>query len=222
MVSTKRVLPLEGERPRKKAAARQQAKPASNDGKRPARRTRSKLAARTRELASTMVETPEELALNEELEVRVETDELPEEPEMIELAPDTSEIPETIPEAERAQADEDLLEEDVLEAQRPEIAAELAEDPVRLYLREIGEVKLLDSDSEFRLATLIEAKRQLAVLGKRPAHKEATKTSGAYHNLVSELSTSWQRFIEDAKRLNKDLPDLCAMLEEAQALHEGW
>ena len=131
MVSTKRVLPLEGERPRKKAAVRQQAKPASNDGKRPARRTRSKLAARTRDLASTMVETPEELALNEELEVRAETDELPEEPEMIELAPDTSEIPETIPEAELAQADEDLLEEDVLEAQRPEIAAELAEDPVR-------------------------------------------------------------------------------------------
>ena len=40
-------------------------------------------------------------------------------------------------------AEADLLDDEALEAQRPEVAAELAEDPVRLYLREIGEVKLL-------------------------------------------------------------------------------
>jgi RNA polymerase primary sigma factor len=33
----------------------------------------------------------------------------------------------------------------------PALASELSEDPVRLYLREIGQVKLLDADSEFRL-----------------------------------------------------------------------
>src|SRR5687768_3103499 len=48
------------------------------------------------------------------------------------------------------QEETELLEEDTLDLKNPEVAAELSEDPVRLYLREIGEVKLLDSDSEFR------------------------------------------------------------------------
>ena len=39
----------------------------------------------------------------------------------------------------------------------PILAEEMSEDPVRLYLREIGQVKLLSSDSEFRLATMIES-----------------------------------------------------------------
>src|SRR5688500_1893170 len=46
------------------------------------------------------------------------------------------------------------------------LAAELAEDPVRLYLREIGLVKLLNADSEFRLATIIEANRLVTTLSK--------------------------------------------------------
>jgi len=58
-----------------------------------------------------------------------------------------------------AQQEEENLDEDVLDLKNPQVLAELSEDPVRLYLREIGEVKLLDSDSEFRLATLIEANR---------------------------------------------------------------
>jgi RNA polymerase primary sigma factor len=120
------------------------------------------------------------------------------------------------------EVEEDLIDEDVLEVRRPEIAAELAEDPVRLYLREIGEVKLLDSDSEFRLATLIEAKRQIATFRQHPARKGIAPAIGIYHSLLSELTTSWQRFIEDAKRLNKELPDLCLMLAEAHSLHEGW
>ncbi len=55
-----------------------------------------------------------------------------------------------------------------LDLKNPEVAAELSEDPVRLYLREIGEVKLLDSDSEFRLATIIEANRFVITLRRRP------------------------------------------------------
>ena len=145
-----------------------------------------------------------------------------EEPEEIILQEDGAELPESLPEVELIQADEELLDDDVLEAQRPEIAVELAEDPVRLYLREIGEVKLLDSDSEFRLATLIEAKRQIGTFQHRPIRKGVALATGGYHSLVSELVTSWQRFMEDAKRLSKELPDLCLMLAEAQSLHDGW
>jgi RNA polymerase primary sigma factor len=118
--------------------------------------------------------------------------------------------------------EDELLAEDLLEDTRPEIAAELAEDPVRLYLREIGEVELLDADSEFRLATLIEAKRQIATFMQRPARRETSTTMAAYHSLLAELGTSWKRFGEDAKRLKRELPNLCLMLGEAQALHDGW
>ncbi len=124
--------------------------------------------------------------------------------------------------AEAIPPDEELLNDEALEEREPELAQELADDPVRLYLREIGEVKLLDADSEFRLATLIEAKRELAVLQSRPTRKAPATAVAVYHSLLPELVTSWKRFGEDAKRLHRDLPDLCRILQEAQALQNGW
>src|SRR5574338_229282 len=45
-----------------------------------------------------------------------------------------------------AAQDEELVDDDPLSLPRtPELATELAEDPVRLYLIDIGRVKLLDS-----------------------------------------------------------------------------
>ena len=126
------------------------------------------------------------------------------------------------PEPELIQPEEELLEEERVDERRPEIAAELAEDPVRLYLREIGEVKLLDADSEFRLATIIDANRLIVKLYNRPVRKGTPRLMGIYHNLLLELITSWKRYGEDAKRLNKELPDLCLILAEAQSLHNGW
>ena len=123
------------------------------------------------------------------------------------------------------QVEEEDLEEPLEESlvkQRPEIASELSEDPVRLYLREIGQVKLLDSDSEFRLATLIEARRILNTFCQRPVRKGTAPAVGAYRSLTAELLTSWHRFNEDAERLKIDLPDLCLLLAESQDLQRGW
>ncbi|HEY5983965.1 MAG TPA: sigma-70 family RNA polymerase sigma factor [Anaerolineales bacterium] len=114
------------------------------------------------------------------------------------------------------------LEEGSPEDSRPELVAELSEDPVRLYLREIGEVKLLDADSEFRLATQIEAKRQLGAFRRRPVRKGTGVATAAYHSLLSELITSWKRFGEDARRLKRELPDLGKLVKESQALQRGW
>jgi RNA polymerase primary sigma factor len=119
-----------------------------------------------------------------------------------------------------AQQDDEL--DDTLDLKNPDVAAELAEDPVRLYLREIGQVKLLDSDSEFRLATMIEANRIVVAFRRRPLRKGASHECAIYHAVISELLTSWKRLIEDAGRLQHDLPDLGLMLTEAQTLHAGW
>src|ERR1043165_5174904 len=120
------------------------------------------------------------------------------------------------------QQEEELLEDDNIDLKNPEVAAELSEDPVRLYLREIGEVKLLDSDSEFRLATIIEANRFIGALRRRPLVKGLSRECAIYHSILTEMHTSWERLVEDAKRLNCDPPDLGLILTEAQTLHAGW
>lgn len=121
-----------------------------------------------------------------------------------------------------AQQEEELLEDDIIDIKNPEVAAELSEDPVRLYLREIGEVKLLDSDSEFRLATIIEANRFVITLRRRPLPDGLSRECAIYHAILSEMQTSWERLVEDAKRLHCEPPNLSLILTEAQALHAGW
>ncbi|MBI3738108.1 MAG: sigma-70 family RNA polymerase sigma factor [Chloroflexi bacterium] len=140
----------------------------------------------------------------------------------LEMGEEIAEVPELDQEQVEVEAGEELLDDISLDLHRPEVAAELAEDPVRLYLREIGQVKLLDTDSEFRLATLIEGSRMIGTFRRRPLRKGTQLAVGMYHSLLSELVTSWKRFGEDAKRLKTELPDLCLMLVEAQSLHNGW
>ena len=112
--------------------------------------------------------------------------------------------------------------DDSLELDKRQLAAELSDDPVRLYLREIGQVKLLDVDSEFRLSTCIEADRLVRTLERRPARKGQTPACELYHSILRECATSWDRLVEDADHLEADLPDLALVLAEAQSLHAGW
>ncbi|MBI3150840.1 MAG: sigma-70 family RNA polymerase sigma factor [Chloroflexi bacterium] len=123
-------------------------------------------------------------------------------------------------EALLAQQDEEL--DEVLPLHSHEVVAELSEDPVRLYLREIGLVKLLDSDSEFRLATLIEADRLVGTLHKMKQRKSVSPAASIYHSLISDVLTSWERLLEDAERLHYKPPDLALLVAESQSLHAGW
>jgi RNA polymerase primary sigma factor len=115
--------------------------------------------------------------------------------------------------------------EDTFELNRVELAAELSDDPVRLYLREIGQVKLLDAPREFRLAAMLEGRRViLQTMRRRRMGKKtpASPTTAAYHNLLSDLLTAWTRLREDASRLGLDIPDAALLLAEAHSLHRGW
>lgn len=105
---------------------------------------------------------------------------------------------------------------------RDHLSGESGEDPVRLYLREIGQVKLLGVDSEFRLATLIEGDRLVATLKKLKQRKGVSQAASIFHSVLSEMLTSWDRLIEDSQRLEHDLPNLPLLLAEAQSLHAGW
>jgi RNA polymerase primary sigma factor len=116
----------------------------------------------------------------------------------------------------------DLIEDEPLDLEDPALAVELADDPVRLYLREIGQVKLLNADEEFRLATLVESDRLIVSLGRHPLRKGVMRECAIYHGVIAEKITSWGRLLEDTARLDRSAPDLASMLTEAQALRAGW
>ena len=101
---------------------------------------------------------------------------------------------------------------------------ELGEDPVRLYLREIGEIELLSADHEFWLATRIEAARRVEVLNRvHPiARRGRQYSSGIYRALYDELVVGWKRLAEDTLRLGYDFPDLSMINAEARMLRQAW
>ncbi len=119
---------------------------------------------------------------------------------------------------------DDIAEEadEPLDLANPVIAEELSEDPVRLYLREIGQVKLLDADSEFRLSTIIEAYRLLMNLKRRGDRRGVDHLTTVYRAAIDEMLTAWKRMEEDAVRLDVHLPEIRLVLAEAQSLRQGW
>ncbi|OGN95144.1 MAG: hypothetical protein A2Z71_03390, partial [Chloroflexi bacterium RBG_13_50_21] len=115
-------------------------------------------------------------------------------------------------------------EDESLELLSPNLEAELGEDPVRLYLREIGEIELLSVDHEFWLATRIEAARRVNVLnrGHPLAHGGRQYSTSIYHALFDELVIGWNRLVEDTRRLGYDSPDLSLIHAEARMLRQTW
>jgi RNA polymerase primary sigma factor len=143
----------------------------------------------------------------------------------------------------------ELTRQDTLELLRdPRLSTEISEDPVRLYLKEIGNIELLSPDQEFWLAARLEAVRRLESLNRQhplarktqvhftlpidPNELQETLPDGASRKtdtarriiraLFEDLTTSWSRILEDTKRLGYDCPDLELTLIEAQMLRSTW
>ena len=119
---------------------------------------------------------------------------------------------------------EEVTIEDPLEIlEDPSIALELTEDPVRLYLKEIGQIHLLDADSEFRLAARIEAKRRMDLLSKDLEHNDHQRAHSLYQAIARDLMDAWEHMQEEAQRLNQnEVPDLSLILSEAHMLRRQW
>jgi RNA polymerase primary sigma factor len=106
----------------------------------------------------------------------------------------------------------------------PSMVVELSDDPVRLYLKEIGGIDLLNPNQEFWLSTQMEAARRVESLTRQHPliQKGDSLPRGIYKALYEELMTAWKRVVEDATRLGFDLPDLRLILGEAQMLRQTW
>ncbi len=121
--------------------------------------------------------------------------------------------------------DEDEALEDPIEILDAAVSGDLSEDPVRLYLKEIGRIDLLDADSEFRLAARIEAER---LLDQIIITSEFDKSASDYYKsiyltIVDTLYESWKEFLSKVDTLGHgEAPDIDLVLLESQLLRNTW
>ncbi len=121
--------------------------------------------------------------------------------------------------------EEEENSDDPTEILEAPVSGDLAEDPVRLYLKEIGRIDLLDADSEFRLAARIEAERivEHIIIESKIASSEPAYYLNIYSQLVDTLYEAWKNLLSDSKKLGHGgPPDLDLILVEAQLLRRQW
>jgi RNA polymerase primary sigma factor len=140
-------------------------------------------------------------------------------PLLVEEEPDVTVLAQEEPELESLVKDEPL---EILD--NPSLVMELSEDPVRLYLKEIGGIDLLDTDREFWLASRLDTVRRIDVIsrGHPLARKGESRPRSIYRALYDELLTAWTRLEEDSQRLGYPRPELTDILHEAQMLRQTW
>ena len=102
--------------------------------------------------------------------------------------------------------------------------AEFSDDPVRLYLKDIGAIDLLEADHEFWLATRMGASRQIEALSRTHPLilRSDSNARSIYLALYEEVLTAWKRLIEDTTRMDYPCPDGALILSEAQMLQQTW
>ena len=103
-------------------------------------------------------------------------------------------------------------------------SVEMSDDPVRLYLKEIGRVDLLSPDQEMWLAVRMDAIRRRDQLktGRAERRRMSATLQAVYLEQYDDMRTAWKRVCEDADRLGQAEPDLALILAEAQHLRYSW
>lgn len=115
-------------------------------------------------------------------------------------------------------------EKESVELEEIPIAVEISDDPVRLYLKEIGRVELLEADQELWLAVRMDAYKKLQLLRTdRPARQSNVSVDTAVHRaLFDELRSAWKMVLDAAKKQKQSKPEFMLILGEARQLHETW
>src|SRR5579859_2415782 len=115
------------------------------------------------------------------------------------------------------------IEEEDLDLESGPAMAEMPDDSVRMYLKEIGRVQLLDSDREIWLATQMLAEDRVVQLRAQNAKNKGSLThTEMLLTLFDDLLVNWEHLVEGVKRHKQDPLDLRQLIHEAQALRVDW
>ncbi|WP_240550064.1 RNA polymerase sigma factor RpoD [Phototrophicus methaneseepsis] len=126
--------------------------------------------------------------------------------------------------------DEDYDEDDDEEDEDLSVVA-IADDPVRMYLKEIGQVPLLDTNREMWLSAQIASERllqdlidDLASLDRLNSEDQRSLPSAVdtLRHAYQHLSNNWGKVEEMATNLKVDVPDLRAFIDEVMQISENW
>jgi len=143
-------------------------------------------------------------------------------PEANENLPDEQENTGIRNEVEEPTPDElEEIEEKKLTDTAREVPIEAADDPVRMYLREIGRVPLLEPRQEIWLSTQREAVTCLEDIQARLGEQSGRLPTGqeTLTALLDSLCGEWSAVLENCRRLHLPSPDLAALADEAQAIY---
>ncbi len=120
---------------------------------------------------------------------------------------------------------EDLDDDSLLgESSRLDTFA-LADDPVRMYLKEIGQVPLLDTNRETWLSVQIAAERMLETEIDHLSQKEGSGLPEApeiIQAVYSDVKKNWEAVLNQVKGFKTEPPNLKALVDEVQSLTEAW
>lgn len=114
---------------------------------------------------------------------------------------------------------EEIEEETQADTERA-VSLETTDDPVRMYLREIGRVPLLEAHQEIWLSTQREAATHLRNLSTRLSEQSGRTPTGreTLIALLESLRESWSAVSRNCARQNLPMPDLAALADEAEAI----
>ena len=138
------------------------------------------------------------------------------------IAEDDTEIDDVDIEDELDDGDDDDPLDEASEPTLP--AGAISDDPVRMYLKEIGQVELLNQDRETWLAAQLAAVNRFRELredlkienGVSPTHLEI------FRAMYDEALEYWKHVNKIADRNRVKLPELDCVIDEARQLRQTW
>ena len=96
------------------------------------------------------------------------------------------------------------------------------EDPIRLYLREIGKIKLLDTDQEFWLSSRLKAQNILDNHIKDKSKPENNSSKAQTLSVIDILQSTLTTLQDYPKEVSVVLPEFSLTLLEARKLRNTW
>jgi RNA polymerase primary sigma factor len=110
-------------------------------------------------------------------------------------------------------------------------AASIADDPVRMYLKEIGQVPLLDTNREIWLSMQMAAEHlHQELMDQLSAVEEGQEAEPAglpeqidvVRLAWDTIADNWQQVLDLAEEYDTDAPDMRSIIDEVQSVNTNW